>query len=107
MLVVAPIITRINAPSKNVGILSFVIFPRAKNDKIPTAKPRTPKTPATYALVSSYIFAPTMIPAIIATRTPIRNIQLPNFFNNSSVSHPSLFFLFALIHTILIFKSFM
>ena len=46
---VLPITTRIKAPIKNVGTLSFVIVPIAKNDRIPTMNPKTPKSPATYA----------------------------------------------------------
>jgi hypothetical protein len=69
------------------------MVPKAKNDRIPTINPRTPRSPATYKLESSYIFAPTITPAISAIRTPIKNSQLPIFLNISSVSHPSLFFI--------------
>jgi len=87
----APIPTKVRAAIKKVGTLSCVIDPMAKNDKIPTTKPKIPKRAATYEFVSVYHSAPTIRPTITASKIPIRNSQLPRVLNIFAILTPPYF----------------
>ena len=75
---------------KNVGIFSWVTAPRAKNDSIPTRKPRTATMiPRGASKSLRFAFnaspAPKTSPMIRAAHNPMRKSQLPTFFTIFSI----------------------
>lgn len=93
---VTPMTMSASAPIRNVGILSRVIVPNAKNDRIPTKNPKTATIAPRGAAMSVRLalFAsneypmPKTSPTNIATTIPIKNNQLPNVFNILSIPSP-------------------